>query len=92
MADVIDLAERRAAKKFPSGDTPVTAAYWLNYEDKALAFTHVFADYMAFFDRAETTDEQRRNLAENLHRANDDLWEAARAYDESFGTQADEGH
>ncbi len=89
MADVIDIAERRAAKKSPSrdGDTPVTAAAWLFYEDAAQAFVHMFIDYQLYFDRAETTDEQRRNLAYNLHRANDDLFEAAKAYDESFGMQ-----
>ncbi|MGO9846158.1 MAG: hypothetical protein ACLPKT_06035 [Methylocella sp.] len=88
MADVIDIAAERTKRLPPDAATPVTAAAWLYYEDKALAFTHVFADYMTYFDRAETTDEERRNLANNLHIANDELFEAAKAYDESFGMQA----
>lgn len=95
MAEVIDLNEQRAKRMVPpeARHTPITEAYWLHYEDMALAYAHVLSDYFAYFNRAETTDEQRQNLCENLHRANDDLFDAAKAYDESFGTKANgEGH
>lgn len=85
MAEVINLTERRAAKSAPQpGTGGITAAAFAWYLDCALAFTHVLADYNAYFDRSETTDEQRINLAANLHAANDALFDAAEAYDESF--------
>lgn len=90
MGEVINIIERRAAKSSPQPDTsttPITAAAWLYYEDCALAFTHVFADYQTYFDRVETTDVERQNLANNLHIANDNLFAAAQAYDELFGAE-----
>lgn len=92
MDNVIDIAERRKRIPPKAQHTPVTEAYWLNYEDKALAYAHVLGDYFAYFNRAETTDVERQNLADNLHRANDDLFDAAKAYDESFGVKSGEGH
>jgi len=94
MADVIDITAERAKRIPPKAQhTPVTAAAWLHYEDMALAYIHVFVDYQTFFERAETTDVEKQNLADNLHRANDDLFDAAKAYDESFGVNVSgEGH
>ncbi len=87
MGELIDITAERAKRLPPNATTPTTAAAWLWYEDMALAFIHTFVDYQTYFGRAETTDEQRRNLADNLHRANDDLFDAAQKYDESFGMQ-----
>lgn len=90
MADVIDLTERRAAKTLPPKvlHTPVTMAAWTWYEDCATNFVHVYNDYIFYMARDETTEQERINLADALHEANDRLFDAAKAYDESFRTQA----
>ncbi|MFI5037459.1 MAG: hypothetical protein ACHP93_03190 [Solirubrobacterales bacterium] len=51
--------------------------------------TYALVDYcMGSTLWAQTTEQERINLAANLHEANDRLIDAARAYDESFGVTA----
>ena len=85
MGTLIDITAERT-KRLQPGTGGITAAAWSWYEDCALRYAHVLQDYFAYYDRAETTDEQRRNLVENLHAAHDALFDAEAAYQESFRT------